>query len=223
MYVYAYVAYESGIIDKWEQEALKKLCEEEVAALRKANKLELKNNSLVAFNVIITIGGFVPFIGLPFDVLDQSITSYAATIDMLAIEKISNPSNLDIITHALARNTKYNFKYTVYEMFDEAGVVRYVGRTRQSIKARQKQHWKADINKKGLGIQVAKFEGELLENVTHAQARGLEHLVFESHGGFRNKKLLNKIRPLDLNNPKVAKKASSYIDEAWDFLKKIIN
>ncbi|MDF2822198.1 MAG: hypothetical protein K0R15_2646 [Clostridiales bacterium] len=43
---------------------------------------------------------------------------------MLAIKKISDPSNLDIITHAIARNTKYNFKYTVYEMFDEAGVVR---------------------------------------------------------------------------------------------------
>ena len=220
MSLYANVAYDSNIISADEYSALTNLCEEKVQKLRDSNEFEEPDD--YAYQLICGIGSFIPGAGYIFDVLGDTQPVYAADISSEAINKISNPSNMSRILKAASTNLKYNYyKNTVYELVDDAGNVKYVGRTRQEIKVRQKQHWKADPLKNGLRIQVAEFEGKTLTGLSHSEARGLEHLVFESYGGFNNKNLLNKIRPLDLDNPKVAKKATEYIKDAWKFIKKL--
>ena len=219
MSLYANVAYDSNIISADEYSALTNLCEEKVQKLRDSNEFEEPDD--YAYQLICGIGSFIPGAGYIFDVLGDTQPVYAADISSEAIKKISNPSNMSRILKAASTNLKYNYKNTVYELVDDAGNVKYVGRTRQEIKVRQKQHWKADPSKNGLRIQVAEFEGKTLTGLSHSEARGLEHLVFESYGGINNKNLLNKIRPLNVDNPKVAKKASEYIKDAWNFIKKL--
>lgn len=80
---------------------------------------------------------------------------------------------------------------------------------------------KTDSNKVGLEIRPASYEGKTLEGLSYSESRGFEHLVYEKYGGKNNKKLLNKIKPLDVDNPKVKIKASKYIDDALNFLKKV--
>lgn len=208
MYLYAHVAFEIGIIDEFEHKALKLACEQNADELRRTNKLDVENDSF-ALNVIMTLGGFTSA-GLVFDVLTPT-PAYAAQADLTGMEKVSKPANFGKITAAL---TKHDFKYTVYELYDDEGV-KYVGRTRQDIEVRKKQHWYTDSNKEGLKIRPAELNGKTLERLSYSEARGLEQLVFESHGGFDNKDLLNKVRPLNI------KKASEYLNDAWTFLKKL--
>jgi hypothetical protein len=122
--------------------------------------------------------------------MGESKVATAATWDITAIEKMSDQENMEIINCTMSSNSKYAFKYVVYELYDASSdAVKYVGRTRQSLNIRQKQHWKADSLKNGLDIRVASYEGKYLEDLTYAQARGFEHLAYE----FDNKtyKLLN--------------------------------
>lgn len=219
MYLYANVAYINNIIKDYEFKALSSLTKEKVSSLRYSNSFEEIDDS--TYQMICALGSFIPIVGVLFDVLSDTRPVYAADLSSVAIEKISSMDNFATITNAIARNSMYNLKYTVYELYDDAGNVKYVGRTRQSIEARQKQHWKADSLKNGLDIRPAEFEGKTLTGLSHSEARGLEHLVFESHGGFNNKNLLNKIKPLDIDNPKVAKKAIGYIEDALNFIKKL--
>lgn len=216
LYFYAHIAYENNIIKDFEFKALKGFCEEEVDKLRKANSSEEVDDS--TFQILCFVGSLIPFVGSIFDVLGDSKTLSEGDLHSEATKKIS--ANMLIISNTIKSSKRFDYKYTVYELYDDDGV-KYVGRTRQNIEARQKQHWRADDNKKGLKIREAEFEGKTLKGLSHSEARGIEHLVFENHGGFNNKNLLNKIKPLDINNPKVAKKASSYIDDALKFIKKL--
>ncbi|WP_162178048.1 hypothetical protein, partial [Ruminiclostridium cellobioparum] len=216
MYFYAHVAYDSNIIDEYEFKALKSFCKEKVEKLRKDNSFKKADN--LTYQIICSIGSVIPYAGIIFDVLGDTQPVYAADLSSEATKKIS--ANMSAINSTIKSSKRFDYRYTVYELYDDDGV-KYVGRTRQSIEARQKQHWKADSNKNGLRIRAAEFEGKTLKGLSHSEARGLEHLVFESHGGFNNKNLLNKIKPLDINNPKVTKKVTNYIDDAWNFIKKL--
>lgn len=99
--------------------------------------------------------------------------------------------------------------------------VKYVGRTRQNLLDRLKQHERTDTLKNGLRIRAVEFEGKTLEGLTHAEARGLEHLVYKKYKDL-GKNLLNKINPLDLSTKVKAGKAARYLEAASEFLKRVI-
>jgi hypothetical protein len=97
--------------------------------------------------------------------------------------------------------------------------VKYVGRTRQELKARKMQHWKADKLKNGLEIQIADFKGKSLTGLSYAEARGLEHMVYKSYID-DGAKLLNRIRPLNVEAKGIkALTVKGYQDAAEAFLK----
>jgi hypothetical protein len=162
----------------------------------------------------------MPYAGLLFDIAGNSESAYAVSIGEDALCKVENPANYARISNAMIRNLA--FKHTIYEMYDEAtGEVKYVGRTRQNIFIRQKQHWYTDPRKNNLAIRKATLEGTLLENLDYKEARGLEYKVFEKYerlyGGYNNAKFLNKIKPLNISKAKSAE----YIEAAIKFLNKV--
>jgi hypothetical protein len=93
--------------------------------------------------------------------------AHAATYDMSASSKIS--VNLTAITASISSKSEY--KYTVYELVDRDGNVKYVGRTRQKLRTREKQHWYTDSNKKGLEINAVIHENKTLKGLTYDEAR----------------------------------------------------
>ena len=219
MYFYSDTAYEMGVITHGEDLALKTLCREKVDELRANNALDLEDKHYI-FETVLFIGGFLPYVGNVCDVLsmilDDTMIVQAATLDVSAVTKIND--NQDIIIQKVA--SKNLFKHTVYELYDKSGNVKYVGRTRQQLEVRKRQHWNSDSEKYGLNIRVAELDGKFLENLNYAQARGLEHEVFEKYGGvaaIKSGKLLNKIRPLNLKK----KTASEFIEKALRFLGRI--
>ena len=75
-----------------------------------------------------------------------------------------------------------------------------------------------------MDIRVASLDGKALENLDYKQVRGLEHKMFEYRGGvssIKSGKLLNKIRPLNLESKKFANKVDEYLSAALKFLNKI--
>ena len=172
MYFYSDTAYEMGIITHGEDLALKTVCREKVDELRANNVLDLEDKHYI-FETVLFIGSFLPYVGNVCDVLsmilDDTMIVQAATLDVSAVTKIND--NQDIIIQKVA--SKNLFKHTVYELVDEYGNVKYVGRTRQQLEVRKRQHWNSDSEK-----------------------YGLEHKMFEYRGGvssIKSGKLLNKI------------------------------
>ena len=215
LYTYSTSAYEMGLIIYDEDRVLKNVCREKVQELRQNNAIDLEDDDYI-FDAVLFVGGFLPYVGTVCDILSDPMVVQAATLDTSAVTKIN--SNLEQIIDNVAKKSIY--KHTVYELVDEYGNVKYVGRTRQDIYLRQKQHWKTDPAKNGLRIKVAELDGKLLKGLDYKQVRGLEHEMFEYHGGIsaiKSGKLLNKIRPLDLKKAK----AQEYIEAALRFLNKI--
>lgn len=102
------------------------------------------------------------------------------------------------------------------------GQVKYVGRTRQTLRARQLQHWRADKLKNGLQIRAAKLEGKILTGLSYGQSRGLEHYVYKNYVD-DGVKLLNKIKPLNLKSTGArVLRVQQYMDDALRFLGRII-
>jgi hypothetical protein len=220
LYIQSGYAYEIGILEGWGYKALKDFCKQECKKLREANKINTKEKSY-AWDVVCTIGAFMPYAGFIFDFAGNASTVYAASLSDAAICTVESPNNYAKISEAMIRNLK--FKHTVYELYDEAtGEVRYVGRTRQALILRQRQHWYTDIKKKGLSIRVASYEGKLLENLDYREARGLEYRLFEKYekfyGGYNCSRFLNKIKPLNISKSK----AIEYLEAATKFLKKAL-
>lgn len=215
LYTYSTSAYEMGLIIYDEDRVLKNVCREKVQELRQNNAIDLEDDDYI-FDAVLFVGGFLPYVGTVCDILSDPMVVQAATLDTSAITKIN--SNLEQIIDNVAKKSIY--RHTVYELVDEYGNVKYVGRTRQQLKVREMQHHRADPDKKDLRIRVAKINEIKLENLNYWQVRGLEHEMFEYHGGIsaiKSGKLLNKIRPLDLKKGK----AQEYIEAALRFLNKI--
>lgn len=57
---------------------------------------------------------------------------YAADLSSEATKKIE--ANMSLINSIIKSSKRFDYKYTVYELFDDDGV-KYVGRTRQSIRS----------------------------------------------------------------------------------------
>jgi len=85
-------------------------------------------------------------------------------------------------------------KHTVYTLVDASGNAKYAGRTTRSAEVRLAEHQR--------GLRAKAFEnlriGETFEDLTHAEARGLEHRLFTRLGG--TKVLLNLISPISIFN-----------------------
>jgi hypothetical protein len=211
MDLYADTAYRNGIINEQEYRALKSRCQIEVTKLRQSN--EIKSGYGIGELIFDTLLAFVP----GGEILSYTSTAEAATHDMFAIRKINhNAGYLSKIVSASA-------KYTVYELYDAAtGQVKYVGRTRQTLRARQLQHWRADKLKNGLQIRAAKLEGKTLTGLSYGQSRGLEHYVYKNYVD-DGVKLLNKIKPLNLKSTGArVLRVQQYMDDALRFLGRII-
>jgi hypothetical protein len=231
--LYADVAHDSGILNDWEYTALKARCLEKTSNLRISNMIPTKDESYL-YDVVTTIGGFIPYAGILFDVLGNPLPVYAATLDADAIGKIYTPANFEGIISTISRNSNYNATHTIYELYDEVNgvrVVKYVGRTRQkNLNIRKLQHW-LDPLKNGLEIQAVSYEGKILENLPYSEARGLEQIMFDKYGGLSvvngKKVLLNKINPVKngaaiteklLLNQTVEGKGATCIKAALKFL-----
>jgi hypothetical protein len=172
-----------------------------------------------------------PHVGTIFDVLGNVIEAHASDYGSIGTAKIAEAGTYKTIVDAIARrDAKIGTTYVVYELFDDTGKVRYVGRTRQDIYTRQSQHWNTIETlpdgtktkpKYGLNIRVATHNGKELQGLLHSEARGLEHLVYQKwiDAGVV---LLNKIRALNLENPKIAIKVATYLERAALFLNKVI-
>ena len=131
-------AYDLGILQKWGYDALRDLCQVEANKLRLANRIDTTNKS-IAWDVVCAIGGVMPYAGLLFDIMGNANTAYAVSLGEDALCRVENATNYSRITNAMVRNLES--KYTIYEMYDSAtGEVKYIGRTRQNIYTRQKQH-----------------------------------------------------------------------------------
>ncbi|MFC6549102.1 RHS repeat-associated core domain-containing protein [Cohnella cellulosilytica] len=210
--VYSYEALRLNVIDFAEYDQYQLKLRSELAELRKTNSLG-GGSSFTEFLIADILIGEI----LTNGVLGSPDVAYAASLDMTAGDKISK-SHVRI-TGAITANKKYN--YSVYEMVDDEGKVRYVGRTRQDINKREKQHQRSDPNKKNLRIKYASTEdGRALKGLMYEQARGLEQMIYEQHIKNGNK-LLNKIRPLDIGNPKRADKVKKYLEAARKFIGKV--
>ena len=111
-----------------------------------------------------------------------------------------------------------DYRYTIYEMVDANGIVRYIGRTRQELAVRETQHHRSDPKNKGkLTIQKAERNGCVLENLHYEEARGLEQIVFDDHGGkaaAKAKHLVNINNPLNTKS----KEGKIFYEIAQNFL-----
>ena len=212
MYLHAKVAFEQGLIDEMQFKALTARCKNEVAQLRISNTLP-KGKTNILEGVVFTLVGFIPIAGEVLTPMD----AYAMDADTTAMEIISKW--MPYLDQVIATSTKYaGIKYTVYELYDEAtGEVKYVGRTMQSLRARQLQHWAADKAKKGLDIRAVKIGENKLIGLTYQEVRGLEHMVYKHYTEELGFKLLNKIRPLN----ETRGVARLYINAALRFLRGI--
>lgn len=99
--MYADVAYENGIINEPEYNGLNGDVEDSVIYLRKRNKLVSEGFEL---DVISTVGSFIPYGEVIFDVLGNTVTPHAAGYGADALEKISKQDNMSNIVSAVARN-----------------------------------------------------------------------------------------------------------------------
>ena len=217
LYLYSVVAEEQQIINSFEATYMKEFCEANVLQLRTQNKtMNLSGSSLEDFLIEVV---FVEIV-LGFFDLDLLVSySYAATLDEVIISKLTSNANVKIIEKYIAQNLKC--KYTVYELYDENDVVKYVGRTRQSLDARLKQHHYVDSAKMDLRIRVATFEDVKTADLTYSQARGLEQLVFQKHID-DGAELLNKIKPMNVDEIAKSSKLQKYLDDALEFIKKAV-
>ena len=218
LYLYSVVAEEQQIINSFEATYMKEFCEANVLQLRKENKtIKTQGTSLEDFLVEVL---FVEVV-LGFFDLDLLISySYAATLDEAIIPKLTSNANVKIIEKYIAQNLKC--KYTVYELYDETtNTVKYVGRTRQTLDARLRQHHYADSAKRNLNIRSAMYEGIETVDLTYSQARGLEQLVFQKHID-EGAELLNKIKPMNVNKIVKSSKLQKYLNDAMEFIKKAV-
>jgi hypothetical protein len=208
MYLYADVAYSNGILYEDEYEAVQRLCIRQAAKYRRLNKVESGSKLDEVTNFVIDlVGSCIPFVG---DWFVPSSEAYAATPEMVGLDKIA--SNIKRLDNLVA---KAGFKYTVYELFDEAtGDVKYIGRTRQVLETRKLQHWAADTEKLGLEIRPARYKGVELVNLNYGEGRIFEHLMYE---GYIKKglTLLNRIKPMAVN------KVEKYMGYALEWLRKV--
>ncbi|MHB9089727.1 MAG: GIY-YIG nuclease family protein, partial [Thermoleophilia bacterium] len=82
---------------------------------------------------------------------------------------------------------------TVYRSFDEAGNVNYVGITNNMRK-------RAAAQERVRGIEIERIKG--LENLSRAEARGVEQALIEHLGLPKNRgTLINKINSIAESNP----------------------
>ncbi|WP_230986612.1 RHS repeat-associated core domain-containing protein [Cohnella fermenti] len=236
--LYAHVALDQGIINTSEYNRLMLLCKNDIDELRKSNKFdeELLSSSDVGRSLTTMLGSTVaevgwtivdislltiPVIDVITGVLIDPTPASAATRTGDTLDKINK--NQGIIEEILAKDSKYGAKYTVYELYDDEGKVKYIGRTRQDIRYRLSQHELNDSVKRGLNIRVARIEGKPLTNLSYSEGRGLESKLYEMMLD-KEGKLLNRIKPLDLSEidkgTKKGLKALEYLKKATAFLKK---
>jgi hypothetical protein len=124
------------------------------------------------------------------------------------------------VVNAANKPLLYRYDFDSRNLLNENDKVKYVGRTRQDLKVREKQHQRSDIDKKNLHIKEASLNGKPLIGLNYSESRGLEQMVYENHKNNGNK-LLNKIRPLDIDNPKKAGKVKKYLEAGLKFIGKV--
>lgn len=204
MYLNANVAYINNIIKDYEYKALSSFTKERVDKLRYSNSYEEPDD--LTYQAICFFGSFIPGVSSLFDVLGDTQPAYAADLSSLAIEKMSNPQYMAIITRAITENV--NIKHTIYTLDDAiTEEVRYVRRTRNPA-ARELAH--SLSTDKGM-LKFKPVAG--WTDLSYNEARAAEQLLFEKYGGLD--KLKNKISPMS------AKKFSKYVDYAIDVMKKL--
>jgi len=82
---------------------------------------------------------------------------------------------------------------SVYVLVDNNNTARYVGRTKQTVSERYKQH-------KRTGLAKGLTPTTIGENLTYAEARGLEQIAYDYYKHAGNN-LKNRIRPISPLNP----------------------